>query len=419
MIRPDPMPTTPPTDLIDDLLAPELVADPYPYLAELRRRDPVHYSEAHRGWLVTRYADVVAGLQDCKRLSSARIGPMLAKLPPERRAEVAGVMGLIQDFMIVQDPPEHTRLRRLVTRAFRPARVEAMTARIGELADEMLGRFAAEGRTEFVADFAYPFPATVIAELIGAPREDRQRFQTWSDELALVALGAGSSAHRDRHARAMAGLQQMLDYFDGLIERARRHPGDDMISGLLEGDGEGNTLGREEMKAMCALMLFGGHETTTNLLSSGLWTLSQAAGQLELLRGDPDQWAGKAVEEMLRFEPSVKLLIREVTEPLELGGRRLEVDDRVHLILSSANRDPDRFPDPDRVDISRSPNPHVAFGKGVHACIGAQLARIEGRAVFSRVFGHLPGLAVPDQEVEWEVSSGSRALKHLEVEYAA
>jgi cytochrome P450 len=411
--------TTAQEDLVDDLLAPEVVADPYPYLAALRDADPVHWSEAHRGWLVTSYDDVVAGLKDTRRLSSDRVGPLLAKMPADRRAEIGAVMELLQDFMIVKDPPEHTRLRKLVARAFRPARVEAMERRIGDLADELLSAFVAEGREDFARDFAYPFPATVIAELIGAPVEDRERFQSWSDDLALVALGAGGAQHGDRHARALDGLEQMLAYFDGLIARAEANPGEDMISGLLEGDGEGNVLSREEMKTMCALMLFGGHETTTGLLSSGLYLLSRSPDQFELLRSDPNPRAGAAVEEMLRVEPSVKLLIRRVTEDFELGGRTLRADDRVHLVLSAANRDPARFPDPDTVDITRSPNPHVAFGKGVHACIGAQLARMEARITFTRIFERLPNLRVPEQEVSWETSAGSRTLRGLRVAYDA
>jgi cytochrome P450 len=412
-------PAKAPVDLVDDLLAPEVVADPYPYLAALREADPVHWSDPHRGWLVTSYDNVVEGLKDTRRLSSDRVGPLLAKMPAERRAEIGAVMELLQDFMIVKDPPEHTRLRKLVARAFRPSRVKAMERRIGDVADEMLAAFVSEGRDDFARDFAYPFPATVIAELIGAPVEDRERFQRWSDDLALVALGGGGAEHGDRHARALDGLEQMLAYFDALIERAEANPGEDMISGLLEGDGEGNVLAREEMKTMCALMLFGGHETTTGLLSSGLYLLSRAPDQFELLRADPEARATAAVEEMLRFEPSVKVLIRRVTEDIELGGKTLRADDRVHLVLSAANRDPDCFPDPDTVDITRSPNRHVAFGKGVHACIGAQLARTEARITFTRLFERLPNLRVPDQDVSWETSTASRTLRSLRVSYDA
>ena len=401
----------------DDLLAPDLVADPYPALAVLRESDPVHWSDAHRGWLITRYDDVADGLKDHRRLSSDRIGPLLAKMSPERRDEIGTVMELLQDFMITKDPPEHGRLRRLVTRAFRPARVEAMERRITAIADELLSQFIDAGETDFATRIAYPFPATVIAELIGAPPEDRPRLQRWSDDLALVALGSGGQVHPDRHARAQVGLEQMLDYFDERIAHAQRHPGEDMISGLLEGDGAGNVLTHEEMKSMCALMLFGGHETTTGLLSSGLWMLSRAPEQLEHLKADPGARAGAAVEEMLRFEPSVKLIIRRATEDYELRTKHISAGDRVHLVISAANRDPAKFENPDEIDIARSPNPHLAFGKGIHACIGSQLARIEARVMFTRMFERLPDLSVSDQPASWHHSAGSRSLASLHVAY--
>jgi cytochrome P450 len=411
--------TTSTPDLQDDLLAPELVADPYPALAALRARDPVHWSEAHRGWLITRYDDVADGLKDHKRLSSNRIGPLLAKLAPERRREIGAVMELLQDFMIAKDPPEHGRLRRLVTRAFRPARVEAMEQRIAQIADELLNAFVGAHQTDFAAQIAYPYPATVIAELIGAPPADRPLLQRWSDDLALVALGAGGETHPDRHQRAKDGLAQMLDYFDGLIEQALRNPGEDMISGLLEGDGAGNTLTREEMKSMCALMLFGGHETTTGLLSSGLWMLSQSPKQFQILQSDPQACAGAAVEEMLRFEPSVKLIIRRAAVDFELRDRQIRTGDRVHLVIAAANRDPAKFERPDEIDITRSPNPHLAFGKGVHACIGSQLARIEARVMFTKLFDRLPELTIPEQAASWHHSAGSRSLHSLRVDYDA
>jgi cytochrome P450 len=405
------------TPLSDDLLAPALVADPYPALAALQRQDPVHWSDAHRGWLITRYDDVAEGLKDHKRLSSDRIGPLLAKLSPERRDEIGAVMELLQEFMIAKDPPEHGRLRRLVTRAFRPARVEAMEQRITAIADELLAEFIDRGETDFAKKIAYPYPATVIAELIGAPPEDRPRLQRWSDDLALVALGAGGSAHPDRHARAREGLAQMLDYFDERVEQARTTPGEDMISGLLEGDGAGNVLTHAETKSMCALMLFGGHETTTGLLSSGLYMLSQAPMQFAQLKAEPQTRAGAAVEEMLRFEPSVKLIIRRAARAYELHGTRINEGDRVHLVIAAANRDPEKFERPDEIDITRAPNPHLAFGKGVHACIGSQLARIEARVMFTRMFERLGDLTVPEQPAQWHHSAGSRSLTSLHVAY--
>jgi cytochrome P450 len=321
--------------------------------------------------------------------------------------------------MIAKDPPEHGRLRRLVTRAFRPARVEAMEQRIAQIADELLNAFVEAHQTDFAAQIAYPYPATVIAELIGAPPADRPLLQRWSDDLALVALGAGGETHPDRHQRAKDGLAQMLDYFDGLIEQALRNPGEDMISGLLEGDGAGNTLTREEMKSMCALMLFGGHETTTGLLSSGLWMLSQSPKQFQILQSDPQACAGAAVEEMLRFEPSVKLIIRRAAVDFELRDRQIRTGDRVHLVIAAANRDPAKFERPDEIDITRSPNPHLAFGKGVHACIGSQLARIEARVMFTKLFDRLPELTIPEQAASWHHSAGSRSLHSLRVDYDA
>jgi cytochrome P450 len=413
------MPDAAAQHLEDDLLAPDLVADPYPALAALRERDPVHWSDAHRGWLITRYDDVADGLKDHGRLSSDRIGPLLLKLSPERKSEIGAVMELLQDFMIAKDPPEHRRLRRLVTRAFRPARVEAMEQRIGEIADELLDAFIAHRQSDFAKHIAYPYPATVIAELIGAPPQDRPLLQRWSDDLALVALGAGGDAHADRHARAQTGLQQMLDYFDALIDTAQRNPGEDMVSGLLEGDGAGNDLTRPEMKSMCALMLFGGHETTTGLLSSGLWMLSRSPEQVQIIKADPHARAGAAVEEMLRFEPSVKLIIRRATDDFELRGKRIRANDRVHLVIAAANRDPAKFERPDEIDITRSPNPHLAFGKGIHACIGSQLARIEARVMFTKLFERLHNLHVPDQATRWHHSAGSRSLHSLLVDYDA
>ncbi len=399
-----------------DLLSPELTADPYPALAALREEDPVHWSEKHGAWLVGRYDDVVAAFMD-KRLSSNRVAPLLDAMDDERRATVGPVLEMIKGWMVVTDPPEHTRLRRLAARAFSPQRVAATEGRIQRLVDELLGDFIEGGHSDLVAHFTYPLPATVIAELIGAPPEDRDRFKSWSHDLSLVAFGAGGAARPDRHERAMRGLQELLGYFEQQIDRARRHPSDDnMISGLLEGDADGNVLTDEEMKAMCALMLFAGHETTTTLISTGVVTLLQRPDQLAALQADP-ALATTTVEEILRYEGAIKVLIRLVTEDLELRGKRIEAGQRVYVLPGSANRDPERFADPDTVDITRKPNPHVAFGKGVHACIGAQLARIESRVALGSIFRRLPNLRLADRPLEWTPSLASRALREVHVEH--
>jgi cytochrome P450 len=403
--------------LRDDLLDPEVNHDPYPFFARLRTEDPVHYSPAHRAWLVTRYDDVVASFSN-PALSSDRVRPLLEALSEENRAKAGGVMAQMAEWMVVSDPPAHTRLRRLATNAFHPKKVVAMEDRIRELVDGYLDDFIASGDTDVVAGFTFPLPATVISELIGAPAQDADRFKDWSDDLALVAFGTGGEARGERHARAEKSIAEMFDYFTGLIEHAREHPGDDMISSLIEGDGSDDHLSDDEIRSMCALMLFAGHETTTTTITSAIKLLIENPDALALVREDP-KMAGKCVEEVLRVEGAIKVLHRWVIDDVELRGRTIKKGDRVLLIPAAANRDPAKFADPDRFDITRSPNPHVAFGKGVHACIGAMLARIEMRVAVARMVERLPGLrfAAGAPAPRWNPSLASRGLVELHVEH--
>jgi cytochrome P450 len=226
-----------PLELMDDLLHPTVITDPHATFAALRRHDSVHWSEAHGAWLVSRYEDVAAGFTD-PRLSSDRLRPLLEVLDANRRRHIEPVLELMADWMVLTDPPQHTRLRRLSTAAFQPGRISAMESDIKVLVEELLDDFVDQGHDDLILHFAYPLPATVIAELIGAPPEDRNRFRLWSDELSLVAFGAGGEARVDRHERAARGLAELFEYFDGLIVRARQQPGDDMVSRLLEPDAD-------------------------------------------------------------------------------------------------------------------------------------------------------------------------------------
>ncbi len=407
-----------PADLADlNLLDPPLTRDPYPYLAELRERDPVHWSGVHRAWLLTRYDDNVAAFAD-PRMSSDRVRPLLKAMSEDRRSASGRVLELIQDWMVVSDPPAHTRLRKLVARAFSPKRIAASEQWIRQLVDELLDEFIEAGHTDFIANFSFPLPATVIAKLIGAPVTDSHRFRAWSQDLALVAFGGGGEERSDRHARAMQGLEEMTAYFGERIDYAAEHPGEDMISGLLEGDGEGNVLSRDETEAMCALMLFAGHETTMNLLNAMVLHLSRQPDQMAIIREDPTK-VGGAVEEVLRYDGPIKILHRWVVEDVELRHRTIKAGDRVFLATGSANRDAERFPDADVLDITRSPNRHIGFGRGVHTCIGAQLSRIEGRVAFSRLIERMPDLAVPEQPLEYVPSIAARALTSLQVTHTA
>ena len=405
--------------LRDDLLDPAVNHDPYPFFRVLREEDPVHYSEPHRGWLMTRYDDVANALGD-PRLSSDRVRPLLAQLTPERRSAAGPVMELISEWMVVSDPPAHTRLRKLATKAFHPRRFVAMEDRIRELVDLYLDEFIAGGSDDLVAGFAFPLPASVVSELIGAPTEDAERFKVWSDDLALVAFGAGGEARDGRHARAETSLEEMFEDFGELIELERADPGgENMIADLVAGVG-GEHLSDDEMKGMCALMLFAGHETTTTTITSAIKLLIENPDQLAMLRADPTR-AGKTVEEVLRVEGAIKVLQRWVLEDMEIRGRPIRAGQRVLLVPAAANRDPEKFRDPDRFDICRTPNPHLAFGKGIHTCIGAMLARIEMRIAVARIVERLPGLrfADTDQSFSWTPSFASRGLAELRIAHDA
>jgi cytochrome P450 len=398
-----------------DLLSPELTEDPFAYYAELRASDPVHWAPASKAWLLTRYDDVVAAFGD-PRLSSDRVRPLLEVLPAQRRAEYGPMLEIISRWMVVTDPPVHTRLNRLASRAFRQQRVSAMSGWIGELVDEFLDDFASGG-DDFLAGLAYPLPAAVIARMMGVPQQDRGMFQHWSDELALVAFGAGGQDRAGRYARALAGVRELQEYLARLIERRRREPGEDMISVLLGGaDEDGDHLDDAELMALCSLILFAGHETTTNLLCNAIVALDRHPAELARLRADPSL-VNRAIEEVLRFEGPIKILIRWVVQDHERDGRQVRAGDRVFLVLQSANRDKGTFADPDRFDIGRPAKPlHVGFGRGLHACLGAQLARIEARAALPKILGRLGDIHVSG-EVTWRPNIASRAVTGLRISY--
>ncbi|GAA0935538.1 cytochrome P450 [Pseudonocardia zijingensis] len=401
-------------EIEDDLLTPEATADPYGLFARLREHDPVRWSARHRAWLLTRYDDVSAAFQN-KALSNDRVRPLLAA----RRAQGSGsggrpaadrVLELIGEWMVVSDPPAHTRLRRLAAGAFKGQRISAMGEQITELVDELVEGFTGG---DLISEIAYPLPATVIATMLGAPVADRDRFREWSDELALVAFGTGGDARAERHERALRGLREMDGYFRELIALRRREPREDMLTALMAAE-EGDRLSDDELVSMCALLLFAGHETTTNSIANATLALLRHPDQLARLRAEPELIA-PAVEELLRFDGPIKVLNRWVVAETEIRGRRISPGERVHLVLSAANRDPEKFADPDTLDLSRRPNPQIAFGKGIHACIGAQLARMETRIAVARIVERLPGLALA-AEPRWKPSLASRSLEELRVE---
>jgi cytochrome P450 len=399
--------------VVDDLTAPSASADPYSVFTGLREQDPVHWSEVHRAWLITRYADVSAAFQN-KAFSNDRVRPVLARKRGTGAAE--GVLGLMTGWMVVNDPPVHTRLRKLAAGAFKGQRIAGMNETITGIVDEHIEAFLRlDGPQDLISEVAYPLPATIIATMLGAPPEDRDRFRAWSDELALVAFGAGGANRADRHERALRGLEEMRAYFGGLIEQRRSDPGEDMLSALMAREGD-DLLDDDELTAMCALLLFAGHETTTNSIANSVLALLRHPDQLRRLRAEPEL-IGPAVEELLRFDGPIKVLNRWVVAETEVGGRTIKPGERVHLVLASANRDPEKFAEPDVLDLGRSPNPHIAFGKGIHACIGAQLARMETRVAVARIVERMPELALVE-EPEWKDVLASRSMERLVVRHS-
>lgn len=381
----------------------ELRRDPYPYYRSLRERDPFHRSYLADGWVLSRYADVEAVLSDRRfsadernqrRWKSIRARAERRGLPDPYETDRASMLRL--------DPPDHTRLRNLVSKAFTPRAVERMRSRTEEVIDELLARLPASGRIELVGDFAAPLPVTVIAEMLGVPSADRDRFRHWSDE-AVKTLGDSTAEEEKAALRAM---EELGEYIGAVAEERRREPRADLLSALVAAEEEGDKLSEQELFTTCVLLLVAGNETTTKLIGNAILALLRSPEQLELLRSEPKRIPG-AVDELLRYDGPVQLTSRMVTEDTELAGRRLEKGQQLVLLLGAANRDPAQFEDPDRLDVTRENVRHLAFGQGLHFCLGAQLARLEGRLALEALITRLPDLrlAGPDDAVTWSTNT--------------
>ena len=397
-----------------ELLTPEFVRNPWPELARLREHDPIHWDERYAAWVITRYADVAEGHKD-SRLSSDRIGPYLTRLERDSApANVIATFRVLADWMTFKDGGDHRRLRSLFSKAFTPRSVERMRERIAEITNELIDGIAGEQEVDFVERVAYPLPAIVISELLGVPPADRDRFKAWSDDITALVFGAAGEG--DRHERSHVGMAQLVEYLEGRIAEARRSPGDDLVSGLVRAAEGSDGLSEAEIVSTCTLLLFGGHETTTNLLSGGTLCLLTHPEQAAQVAADPALEAS-AVEEMLRFEGPARLDVRIVGEPHELQGRELKPGQRVFLVVAAANRDPRTFDRPDEFDVTRKPNPHLTFGLGPHYCLGAPLARLEGQIAFPIILRRLPelALAAAPETLEWQPVLLSRALAQLPV----
>ena len=374
-----------------DLLL-EHVHDPYPYYSELREHDPVHFDERRGNWLVLRYDDVLTLLKDETRLS-AQQGTSSS--------------------MLNNDPPKHTRLRSLVSQAFTPRRVRELAPRIQEIVDGLLDEAACKDVMDVIQEFAYPLPITVIAELLGVEKEHRAMFREVSESTAL-SLGS-TTPDPAAAARSMAGNRALLAYFEELISRRRAEPRDDLVSACILAEERGDFFTHNELLAMLQILLVGGHETTANLIGNGLFALLRHPDQLERLR--KEEIGATAVDELLRYDSPIQYTGRVAREDFELRGKTIRAGDGVRMMLGSANHDEREFANPTELDLTRDPCPHLSFGWGVHFCLGAELARLEGNIALTTLVRRFPNLALADAAPMWRAAPVMRGLTSLAVAF--
>ncbi len=392
------------------LLDPQVLADPYPLYRRLRTEDPVHWDPFLHAWVVTRYADVVTVLHD---FSADRT-------PTPEQLTAMGLSGLnpIAEVMVKQmlfmDAPAHTRLRALASSAFSPRRVEILRTHIRGIAERLLDAVQAQGRMDLMADFAAPLPAIVTAEMLGVPVEDHVQLKAWSADFAEML---GNFQHNPgRVPRVLRSIDGMTAYFRLALGQQRTSPREGLINSLSTAEVQGDRLSEEEVIANCIVTMVGGQETTTNLIGNGMLALLRNQKQLDKLRTD-FSLIPSAVEELLRYESPSQQTARLAPRDTELGDKLIRKRQAVIAVMAAGNRDPERFPEPDRLDITRKDTHHLAFGWAAHFCFGAPLARIEGQIAFEAILRRLHNLALEPGSLTWRTNLGLRGLTALPITF--
>jgi pimeloyl-[acyl-carrier protein] synthase len=392
------------------LVSPEVLANPNALYRALREHDPVHWDPYMHAWVVTSYSDVITVLTSY----SADRTPTLEHLDQLGLSFMAPFSKMMLQQMLFMDGAKHVRLRSICSAAMTPRKVEDLRNVIESIADGLIDRFAAKGTVDLLDDFANPLPAIVTATLLGVPTEDHKQLGAWVVDLAEV-LG-NFQHHPDRVAEIVQSLEDMKNYVAMRMEEERRKPTSGLIHALMNADFNGDRLTDEEVICNTIITLIGGHETTTNLIASGFLTLLQNPESFLLLRTRPEI-VGSAVEELLRFESPVQHTARIAPADMQLGGRTIRKGSRVVAVLAAANRDPNRFPDPDRLDLLRTDNRHLAFGWAAHFCFGAPLARMEGQIAFNKLLHRLSRPALMDRNWTWRSNAGLRGLTSLNISF--
>ena len=358
-------------------LSPALRADPYSVYEELRRKDPVHRMRLQDAWVLTDYADVDMVLRDSRRFGNT--GRDFGYIP--------------QVSMLDLDPPEHTKIRGLVSHGFTPRSVAALEPRIRETVADLLGKVEGRRRFDLIADLAFPLPIIVIAEMLGVPPEDREQFNEWSNTVSLIV---DPLLNEQQVRQVQQAVDEVFNYFEAVAEERRRNPQDDLVSALVTAEVDGERLERDDLLVNLLLVLVAGNETTRNLIGNGTLALLRNPDELQRLGDDPVLLNG-AVDEFLRFDSPVQLDGRVAREPVELRGKRISPGQRVLCLLGAANRDPEAFPDPDRLDVGRSAGNHLSFGRGIHYCLGSPLAKLEALVAFEALLPRLGGLRLAEE----------------------
>lgn len=398
------------TPSLSFLLDPELLADPYPLYRELRDHSPVLWDPFLHSWVITGYDEVMQVLHDF----SARCAPEPAQLRAMGLDMLTPAAELLVRQMLFLDPPDHTRLRALAQSAFTTTRVEAMRNHIQEITDRLLDPVVPRKHTELLADLAEPLPSIVTAEVYGVPVEDYRKLKAWSVDFGQML--SNLQLDPDNAGHIMHSVNEMVEYFEAAIRRPASESRPGLVQWLANAEVNGDRLSAAEMVANLIITMVGAQETTTNLIASGILSLLRNPAELARLREDP-AILPSAVEELLRYESPSQKTARKALEDTVIAGKTIRKGETVIAVMAAANRDPRRFPDPDRLDLTRPDNRHLAFGWARHFCFGAPLARIEGAIAFSTILRRLPNLRLDPRPIEWREHVGLRGLKALHLSF--
>jgi pimeloyl-[acyl-carrier protein] synthase len=397
-----------------NLLSPDFHANPYPYYAMLHEKAPVLFLPEFGVWFVTSYAEVTVVLKDAhfgfdilKVMTPEELGS------PETPENIRPLYDMRDSWMLHRDPPVHTHLRKVVHKTFTPRMIERLRDRAQTITDNLIDKALANGGMDFISEFAFLLPISMITGMLGVPTEDAPLLRRWSMSM-IDAFGIGGTLEQAQ--QGAAGVLEFTAYLREIIAERRINPQEDLISALITTDADGEKLTEDELVSMCVFLLFAGYETTINLLGNGMLALLRHPDQWEKLKADPSL-VQPAVEELLRFDSPVQMNGRWVLADTELGGQQLKRGQFVIPVFGAANHDPARFPNPGTLDITRDPNPHIAFGSGIHFCLGAPLARMEGQIAFATLARRLPSLKLVDEQPAYRNMRLFRGLEALPVTF--